>query len=206
MTTSKLLYSSDPGLLIGFHGCDEDIRDRIVLQHTMLKSSKNNWDWLGEGMYFWQNNYERAIHYATNPPPKVHIEKPSVLGAVFNLGNCLDLSDQRFINMIQLSYESLKDSALRDGEKLPVNKNPIGQGRSKDKVIRALDCAVLSNVHTITDKTSMPVFDTVRGIFVEGKPVYRGAAFNDKSHLQICIRNPNCIKAFFVPRKQANWP
>lgn len=97
------------------------------MHQTMLKSSRNKWDWLGEGMYFWQNNYERAIHYAKNPPPKVKIAKPAVLGAVFSLGNCLDLSDKRFIDLIQLSYESLKRSALSEGTTLPANKNSSGQ-------------------------------------------------------------------------------
>jgi hypothetical protein len=206
MATPELLYSSDPGLIIGFHGCDEEIRDRIVMHQTMLKSSKNKWDWLGAGMYFWQNNYERAIHYAKNPPSKVKIGKPAVLGAVFSLGNCLDLSDKRFIDLIQLSYDSLKSSALSEGTTLPVNKNPSGDEHSADKAVRTLDCAVITNVHKITDQTSQPPFDTVRGIFIEGGPLYDGAGFNDRTHVQICIRNPNCIKGFFIPRKHVKWP
>ena len=110
MSVSELLYSSDPGLIIGFHGRDIEIRDNVVLHQTMLKASKNEWDWLGEGMYFWQNNFERAMHFAQNPPPNVEIKMPSVLGVVFSLGNCLDLSDKRFIDLLRLSYDSLKAS------------------------------------------------------------------------------------------------
>lgn len=205
MATSELLYSSDPGLIIGFHGCDQDIRDRIVTHQTMLKLSKNKWDWLGDGMYFWQNNYERAIHFAKNPPPNVKIKNPAVLGAVFSLGNCLDLSDKRFIDLVKLSYDSLKQSATSEGTKLPVNKNPTGDESSADKVVRALDCAVITNVHKITAQTKQPPFDTVRGIFIEGNTLYDGAGFNDKTHVQICIRNPNCIKGFFIPRKHVKW-
>ena len=29
---------------------------------------------------------------------------------------------------------------------------------------------------------------------------------NKKNHIQICIRNPNCIKGFFIPRYEMKWP
>ena len=40
-------------------------------------------------------------------------------------------------------------------------------------------------------------FDSARGVFVEGEALYPNAGFNEKNHIQICIRNPNCIKGFF---------
>lgn len=46
------------------------------------------------------------------------------------------------------------------------------------------------------------VFDSTRGVFTEGGPVFPGAGILEKSHIQICIRNPNCIKGFFLPRKE----
>jgi len=206
MSASELLYSSDPGLIIGFHGCDQGIRDKIVLHQTMLRSSKNKWDWLGEGMYFWQNNYDRAMHFATDPPVNLKIPKPAVLGAVFSLGNCLDLTDKKFIDLVQLSFASLKESAKSEKTKLPINHNPIGVNNAADNIIRKLDCAVIKNVHKIAADFNQPPFDTVRGIFIEGAPLYEGAGFNDKTHVQICIRNPNCIKGFFIPRKSVQWP
>lgn len=44
------------------------------------------------------------------------------------------------------------------------------------------------------------MFDSVRGIFVEGEPTYNGSAFREKTHVQLCICNPNCIKGYFSPR------
>ena len=38
------------------------------------------------------------------------------------------------------------------------------------------------------------------------KCLYDGAGFLDKTHIQICIRNPNCIKGYFIPRKETDWP
>jgi len=54
------MYSSRPGLLIGFHGCDESVRDDIFSGRKNMGSSKNDYDWLGKVYYFWENNYERA--------------------------------------------------------------------------------------------------------------------------------------------------
>ena len=43
-------------------------------------------------------------------------------------------------------------------------------------------------------------FDTVRGLFFEGDDLYPNAGFKAKNHIQICVRNPNCIKGYFLPR------
>jgi hypothetical protein len=40
-------------------------------------------------------------------------------------------------------------------------------------------------------------FDTVKGIFQEGAPIYQEAGFREKTHIQICVRDPECIKGVF---------
>ena len=47
-------------------------------------------------------------------------------------------------------------------------------------------------------------YDSVRGIFFEGGPIYPGSGILDKSHIQICVRNPNCIKGYFAPKEFHN--
>ena len=53
------------------------------------------------------------------------------------------------------------------------------------------------------------LFDQVRhtmklvaNAFIEGDPIYPDAGFNERTHIQICIINPNCIKGIFLPRKR----
>lgn len=48
-------------------------------------------------------------------------------------------------------------------------------------------------------------FDTTRGIFTEGGPAFEGAGIQMKNHIQICIRNLNCIKGFFIPREKVKF-
>src|SRR5580658_10415439 len=46
---SFFMYSSRPGLLFGFHGCEQSVRDNIVSGRAILKPSINGYDWLGVG-------------------------------------------------------------------------------------------------------------------------------------------------------------
>jgi hypothetical protein len=78
---------------------------------------------------------------------------------------------------------------------IPLPKNiKAADSIKNDKLIRQLDCAV---IEYLMDENKS--FDSVRGIFTEGKELYPGAGFRDKDHIQICIRNPNCIKGYFLP-------
>lgn len=77
---------------------------------------------------------------------------------------------------------------------------------SADLLRRNLDCSVLESLHAGRMVSGEMPYDSVRGVFVEGKPLYEGAGIYDKTHVQICIRNPNCILGFFLPREQARWP
>jgi len=200
------IYHSDPGLLIGFHGCDKSVRDKIVAGEMQLKSSNKEWDWLGSGRYFWQNNYDRALHYAQNPPPGTKIAEPAVLGAVFELGNCLDLLDKNGIDLVRFSFETLRQSANAEGKSLPKNANPVNAQNQYDRIIRRLDCAVINNIHQVMADNGDTPFDSVRSVFFEGGPVYDGAGFMNQTHVQVCIRNPNIIKGYFIPRSGIKWP
>jgi len=198
------MYPAKTGLLIGFHGCDKSVRDKIVNNKSMLYESNNDYDWLGNGMYFWENNRERALDFAQNlhknpQRDKAPILTPSVLGATIDLGFCLNLLEKEFIELVSKSYQTLSASYSTLDLQMPENA-PIGA--SKDLLIRKLDCAVIENLHLFRRKNKLKPFDSARGVFIEGDPIYLTSGFYEKSHIQICIRNPNCIKGFFIPRDE----
>jgi hypothetical protein len=58
------MYSSKPTIVYGFHGLDKDVAIKILNQESEFKHSNNKYDWLGNGVYFWENNLERAHQYA----------------------------------------------------------------------------------------------------------------------------------------------
>jgi hypothetical protein len=185
------MYYKKSGLIIGFHGCDIEVQKTVITTNTnVLKSSKNDYDWLGHGIYFWENNVKRALQFAKEvkkrEPEK--ISEPAVLGAVLDLGNCLDLLDTENLDLLQEAYKELKEIFDTAEMRLPPNAN--------DLLRRPLDCLVIE--HLLKKHKD---FDSVRGLFPEGKPLYAGSGFRTKDHIQICIRNTDCIKGYFLPRK-----
>ncbi len=58
------LYSRRPNLILGFHGCDQSVADNILIKGEELRVSNNDYDWLGNGIYFWENNEESALMWA----------------------------------------------------------------------------------------------------------------------------------------------
>ncbi len=48
----------------GFHSCDKEVGLRVLNGEMDLKPSENSWDWLGSGIYFWEQNPGRALEYA----------------------------------------------------------------------------------------------------------------------------------------------
>jgi hypothetical protein len=107
------MYSRKSGLVIAFHGCDEAVRDAVLTGKAELKPSKNEYDWLGSGVYFWENNYDRALQYAEdlkkfNKQAVKPITKPSVIGAVLDLGFCMDLMDSTYLEILTNAYERIE--------------------------------------------------------------------------------------------------
>jgi len=197
------MYSKRAGLVLGFHGCDRSLRDKIVIQQEkLLKPSTNNYNWLGNGAYFWENNYERALHYAKDLkkfPQRTSsvVNEPAVLGAVIDLGYCLDLLDSEFLILLKDGYSLLE--TIHFSKKLPIPKNlPIK--KEGDLLIRRLDCAVIETIHEFNRSTNRQAFDSVKGVFFEGDELYPNSGFKEKNHIQIAVRNPNCIKGYFIPR------
>src|SRR3972149_9514287 len=104
------MYDYRTNLIIGFHGCDQSVRDAIVNNPNNIRKSEKPYDWLGHGVYFWENNYDRALKWANDKSKRNEIEKPSVIGAVIELKYCFDLLDSRFIDTLKTYYELMVES------------------------------------------------------------------------------------------------
>ncbi len=53
----------------------------------------NNYDWLGQGIYFWEHGVTRARQFAEEKRERGELKDPVVVGAYLQLGRCLDLTD-----------------------------------------------------------------------------------------------------------------
>lgn len=139
-----------------------------------------------------------------------------MVGVIYQLDYCLDFKDSQFIDVLCDYYELLKIDLEFTGKKLPQNKD-AKKDEHQDLVLRELDCAVIEYLHqkiedaikndeSVKGFSEIKRFDTARGIFTEGGPAYEGAGIQAKNHIQICIRNLNCIKGFFIPREITKFP
>ena len=196
------MYSRGSGIIYGFHGCDKSVAEKVVNLKQPLKESINTYDWIGNGIYFWENSHSRAmefaIHLKDNPgKSKNPIKDPSVIGSVIHLGNCLDLLDYEKLNLLKFGYQILIATLKSSNKPLPINQP---RGNLNELMLRELDCAVIETLYKVRKDEKLSPFDSVRGVFWEGKELYPNAGFREKDHIQICVRNPNCIKGFFLLR------
>lgn len=211
-----IIYRTRPNLTIGFHGCDEAVRNELINNPNKVKRSQEAYDWLGNGFYIWETNYMRALKWAEDKKIRGTLKKPSVVGVVYLLDYCLDFTDSEFIDILSNYYELLKEDLKVTGKTLPKNKD-LPKDEFHDLILRELDCAVIEYLHQRIDEkiiqdikkygfSEFKPFDTVRGIFTEGGPAFEGAGIQTKNHIQICVRNLNCIKGFFIPREETKFP
>lgn len=140
------MYDIKSNLIIGFHGCNVSVRDKLLTDPDDIRISAKPYDWLGHGFYFWENNFERAMQWAEDKKKRGQIEHPAVIGAVLNLGYCCDFLETRFINMINVYY-NLMARVYRDAKKqIPSNKDLL-HDKYKDKLLRERDCAAIEFMH-----------------------------------------------------------
>lgn len=193
------MYSSLPTFVLGFHGCDRAVAEDVLAGKDRLKPSKNEYDWLGHGSYFWENSPARALDFATllrDHPRRgrPQVKAPYVIGAVIDLGRCFNLLDTACLAILAQGYDDYRQVSESAAVPLPTNKR-LGDGR--DMLLRYLDCAVIEFMHKFHESRGKQPYDSARGVFPEGDPVFPGAGIRDKDHIQVCVRNPNCIKGYF---------
>ena len=95
--------------------------------------------------------------------------------------NLMDVDSQV---LLQRTYQAFKARQAQ----LPVNS----------KTCHDLDCSVVNSTCEYLASLGH-VFDTVRGAFPEGDPVFDESQILTKTHVQICVRNPESIAAYFLP-------
>lgn len=192
--------SYPPRLIVGYHGCDQQLLERVLLHREPLRPSRNPWDWLGEGIYFWEQSIERAWEFAEEQRARGKLTNPAVLGAFLYPGRCFDLTDRwatRQLAGFHTRYAALYAAA---GQPLPANR--AANKGDHDLLLRNLDCGVLNfAMHSmdLSEAGGRCHFQSVRGVFIEGEPAFPGSRIHAKTHVQIAIRDPEVIMGYFLP-------
>jgi hypothetical protein len=180
---------------LAYHGCARETGEKLLLNEA-FRPSENDYDWLGSGIYFWEANPDRAYDWALHHAERVSqrsgiIVEPFVVGAVIDLGFCLDLIGTNGLRAVEEAYGLYSAAIAASGGQIPEN---VG---GSDLLLRKLDCAVINFLHGARHKAGEAPFNTVRAVFTEGERIYPNSGFRRKTHIQICVRTPSSIKAVF---------
>jgi len=182
-------------VVLGYHGCRAPVAADLLSGRLSIDDwapSENAHDWLGHGLYFWEHSPERALEWARRKVARDGLgEQPGVVGAVIQLGACLDLTNVAYTALLGRAHRHMRESYRKAGRPLLANT-----GRDRDLKNRQLDCLVINWLHR---ESGQARFETVRGIFPEGGPAYLGAKIMKQTHIQIVVRNKHCILGVFRP-------
>lgn len=187
------MHSLNTSFILGYHGCSKAVAADL-LDGAPFRPSENAYDWLGKGIYFWETNPRRGIQFFREVQNRKQRdpEDVTVVGAVLDLGFCLDLSSSRGVEIVADSHRDLT-AVIDEIPNLQMPKNELGP----DLLFRNLDCAVINYLHSSRDTANLQKFDSVRGVFQEGGPLYANSGFRQKTHTQVAICNPAKIKGVF---------
>jgi hypothetical protein len=182
-----LIATSRP-FLIGYHGCDLKVAEKILAGRDDISTSANNYDWLGPGAYFWVDDAQRALEWSIDQKNRGLCEEPYLIGAIIDVGNCLNINQRGMAKQIKDAYVEFKAIVKKRGFKLPINRVPSEGGTL---LLRSLDCAVINHIHLLKSEAGEAPYDSVLGVFEEGAKLFPKSCIRDKSHTQIAVRNPS---------------
>ena len=168
----------------GYHGTSHS--KAIDILRCGFRASDNDYDWLGTGIYFFQDAPIRAKQWAKQQYP----ENPAVIRSLIRLDNCIDLFDISWQPLLKNVYNPFVEQYQATNRPLP-KQNP---DRSK---AHRLDCAFLNySIEYIAMQGQ--TIDSVRAAFMEGDRLFPNSAIFDLTHVQIAIRNPALIKESYL--------
>ena len=151
-----------------------------IIGREGFRLSQNDYDWLGDGVYFFQDGSLRAWQWARER----HGDDAAVIGADIRLVNCMDLLDVGWNEVLSDAYDRYLASLKKTGQMIPTQYGGAHQ----------LDREVINYAVGSLREVGIRIA-CVRAAFREGRPAYTGSAFYNRSHVQIAVREPEyCIR------------
>ncbi len=163
--------------VVAFHGTSRRAAEALVLG-VPFKQSQNEGDWLGHGIYFWENALQQAWTWAKQR----HKAEAAVVGALVRLGQCVDLFDPSNAQPLDTAHKNYLQHCKEAGRKTKTNVNAT----------KYLDCAIWNHLALSLQAVGQG-FESARAVFV---PFAKGAKQRlwDRSgvlrnaHIQLCVR------------------
>lgn len=157
---------------IGFHGTSAEAARRIL--STGFEVSRNEYDWLGDGAYFFQDAPHRAGEWARQR----FGADAAVIGPEIDLDDCIDLLDIPWERVILTTYQDYIAHLTSAGA--PIPRQAQGAHRLDRNVMNYLTGRIGGGGMRAR---------SVRAAFREGQPLFPGSALWSRAHVQIAVRD-----------------
>jgi hypothetical protein len=179
-------YSDYHRTVIGYHGTKRETALQIIQGNRAFEPSQNNDDWLGHGVYFWEYAPQQAYLWAKKRQhAKKWDDEIAVVGSMIRLGFCFDLLDPENVKNLGHLYQEYVKTLAESPDAPPVNV----------MAKKWMNCAVFNFAYAWLE-IQQPAIDTCRAVFVpttKKDRIWSGSGINAHAHIQICVRNPDCI-------------
>jgi hypothetical protein len=168
-----------PRTVVGYDGCSRETAERI-LAGERFAPSRRAYDWLGEGIYFWEYGPFRAREWAEYR----FGSNAAVLEVTIRLGRCLNLLDIEHITQLGEAHERAVLRSKLSEAAIPENRD---DGRYyRDQFMIEFYCQLQA-------EEGRALFQTVRGCYPEGKPAFPGSKSLSRAHVQVAVRDDSCL-------------
>ncbi len=177
-------------LVLGHHGTTTERADAIF--DSGFKAKRNEYDWLGHGVYFFENSPTRAMAWANEQHPDSNV---CVMAAEIALGrNCLDLADPDGVTVLESFFKHYV--ATFGKEHVAGLKETSGNRQFSCRVINWCCKRMAENGWDI---------HVIRSPFEEGDYVFSDpdgklptALLRKLTHIQLAVRDCCAIRRFWL--------
>ena len=94
------------------------VAERLLKGHRFTPS-QNDYDWLGQGIYFWEYGFDRALQFALDQKRRGKVKKPAVVGAAM-------MSQWRRTAQVESKQSPPRPSTRADLSQDPKPRSPRG--------------------------------------------------------------------------------
>jgi hypothetical protein len=174
--------------IIGYHGTTLSTALKIINRVETFKPSTRDYDWLGNGIYFWEYSPQQAVKFAEQRRAKrSKDDRIAVIASMIRLGYCLDLTEPANVDLVKELHDDYQNFMAEEGVLAPTNDH---QYKRLDRAVFEYACKV------IADLPPKQIIDTARGIYVPtgtAKRAWAKSWISSETHIQICVRNSSSI-------------
>ncbi|OAA91284.1 hypothetical protein [Clostridium ljungdahlii] len=160
-------------VFIGYHGTETE-KAKSILKSRSFNTSHGEEEWLGIGVYFFQDDMKQAINFCTKARK---YKNWSVLKATISAERVIDLIDINTFDKFQAYATELKSRFLK-----------LKNGKKR----QLMNSVILDVMYKLNP------YDVVRAAFPIPKVGYAPRTNIQPMEIQLSVRNRNCIDRYSI--------